>query len=85
MKTWKSAAAVLPVLALLGACGGGQEIVTTNSGSVVLNDAQANMTFTNDEPANATGAGLAEVNGAAMMNDSAMMNEANAAMPMNGM
>jgi hypothetical protein len=59
------------MLALVGACGGGgQEIVTTNSGGVVLNDAQANMTFTNDEPANATAGRPMAANEAAMMNES---------------
>ena len=41
-------ASTLPVLALLGACGGGNDITTTNDNNVVLNDAQANYAFTND-------------------------------------
>jgi hypothetical protein len=40
--------AIVPPLALLGACGGGQEIVTTNANNVVLNDAHANFAFSND-------------------------------------
>ncbi|KQM22851.1 hypothetical protein ASE73_01000 [Sphingomonas sp. Leaf24] len=41
------AVATLPVLALLGACGG-QEITTTNDNNVVLNDVYANAAFRND-------------------------------------
>jgi hypothetical protein len=51
-------ASALPVFALLGACGGGTEITTTNDNNVVLNDAHANFAFTNDgdTPANDAGA-----------------------------
>ena len=70
---------LLPVFSLAGACGGGgQEIVTTNSGAVVLNDAQSNMTFTNDEPANATAGRPMDANEAAM-------SDANATSMANGM
>jgi len=52
-RCWRStmtrfaAAAALPVLALLGACGG-QEITTTNDSNVVSNDVYANAAFRND-------------------------------------
>jgi hypothetical protein len=53
--------AALPLLAALGGCGGGNDIVTTNDNNVVLNDAQANYASTNDGevPANATGGAMA--------------------------
>lgn len=57
-------ASTLPVLALLGACGGGNEITTTNDNNVVLNDAQANYAFTND--------GDMTANDAAMMSNDTM-------------
>ncbi len=46
--------AALPAALALAACGGGQEITTTDSNNVVLNDAHANVAFTNDDevPAN---------------------------------
>ncbi|TKD52980.1 hypothetical protein [Sphingomonas baiyangensis] len=39
--------ALIPALGLI-ACGSPDEIATTNSGNVVLNDAQANYAFEND-------------------------------------
>ncbi|KQM59870.1 MULTISPECIES: hypothetical protein [unclassified Sphingomonas] len=42
-----AAAAALPLVALLGACGG-QEITTTNDANVVSNDVYANAAFRND-------------------------------------
>jgi len=44
----------LPVLALVAACGKGSDagdIVTTNTGNVVLNDAQENYAFRGDNEA----------------------------------
>ena len=43
----------VPMLAMMAACGSGDrgragDIVTTNAGDVVLNDAQANYTFRGD-------------------------------------
>lgn len=38
----------VPAALTLAACGGAQEIPVTNTGNVVLNDAQANYAFTND-------------------------------------
>ncbi|HEX8419973.1 MAG TPA: hypothetical protein VF638_08175 [Sphingomonas sp.] len=45
--------AALPLLAAIGGCGQGErggagDIVTTNTGDVVLNDAQANYAFRGD-------------------------------------
>jgi hypothetical protein len=64
--------ALLPVVAAISACGESQrgdagEIVTTNAGNVVLNDAQANYAFEGDNeqvgnqstPAAGTASGLA--------------------------
>lgn len=70
-------AATLPMLALLGACGG-NDISTTNDNNVVLNDSQDNYAFTND--------GEMPANGSDTMSGSSMdgMN-GNAAMPANGM
>jgi hypothetical protein len=58
---------MLPLVALLGACGGGDEVRVTNDENVVLNDSYDNMAFSNDgeDPANATGGG-------AMGNDAMM-------------
>ena len=60
---------VLPALAVLAACGQGDgggraELVETNTGSIVMNDAQTNQALqsTNEQPANrgaATSAGSA--------------------------
>ncbi|GAA0437917.1 MULTISPECIES: hypothetical protein [Sphingomonas] len=48
---------MLPLVALLGACGGGEEVRVTNDENVVLNDSYDNMAFSNDgeDPANAAG------------------------------
>ncbi|MBB3911281.1 hypothetical protein [Sphingomonas desiccabilis] len=48
---------MLPLVALLGACGGGEEVRVTNDENVVLNDSYDNMAFSNDgeDPANAVG------------------------------
>ncbi len=50
MASWKPLAG-LSAAALLAACGGADnEIPLTNTGQVILNDAQANYQFRNDEP-----------------------------------
>jgi hypothetical protein len=74
----KPLAAVLPVVALLAACGGKDNaITTTNTENVILNDQQSGAEFRNDDPsfgndggganavdANATDANIAAMNGA---------------------
>lgn len=59
----------LPVVALVSACGGGNEVVTTNANNVILNDAQENHTFTSDEP---PPNGLDAVTSDAMGNDAGL-------------
>lgn len=69
---------MLPLVALLGACGGGDEVRVTNDSNVVLNDSYGNMAFSNDgeDPANLAGsAGGAD----AAMTSNGM--DANATMP----
>lgn len=39
----------LPAALAIAACGGGQDIATTDGNNVVLNDAHANVAFTNDD------------------------------------
>lgn len=72
---------MLPLVALLGACGGGgDEVRVTNDSNVVLNDSYDNMAFSNDgeDPANVAGsAGGAD--GGMMANES----DANAMAPAN--
>lgn len=68
----------VPAALLLAACGGGQDIAVTNDNNVVLNDAHANTTFTND--------GEMPANDPAMANGMEPMNTAdpmmgNTAMP----
>lgn len=68
----------LPPIALMAACSGepatDQTATVTNTGNVVLNDAQANYTFQNDEIVNT------------MADDAAAMNAmANGTAPSNGM
>jgi hypothetical protein len=58
----------LAIAAALAACGGEQEIVTTNSGNVVPGGRQADMNFTNDEPANMTAGRPMDANEIAAMN-----------------
>lgn len=70
----------LPPIALLAACGGNatdQTATTTNTGNVILNDAQANYSFENDAILNTA------ADDAAAMN--AVDGDANGAMPANGM
>ena len=64
-------ASALPVLALLSACGGGNEITTTNDNNVVLNDAHANYAFSNEDevPANGAGAMSHDMGNGTMSND----------------
>lgn len=54
MSAFRLSIVALPALALLAACGDGSsnEVVQTNTGNVILNDAQANYAFENDEVAN---------------------------------
>jgi len=56
----------LPAALALAACGGGDDITVTNDNNVVLNDAHANVAFTND--------GEMGANDAMMANDTGMMN-----------
>jgi hypothetical protein len=70
---------MLPLVALLGACGGGgDEVRVTNDSNVVLNDSYDNMAFSNDgeDPANVAGS-AGGPDGAMMANDTAT----NATMP----
>lgn len=70
----------LPPIALLAACGGtatDQTATTTNTGNVILNDAQANYSFENDAVLNTAADDAAATN--------AMGNDMNGAMPANGM
>ncbi|MFV1920021.1 hypothetical protein VPH46_11430 [Sphingomonas sp. MJ1 (PH-R8)] len=69
---------MLPLVALLGACGGGEEVRVTNDENVVLNDSYDNMAFSNDgeDPANAMGS-AGGTDGAMMGNGT----DANMAMP----
>ena len=64
-------ASALPALALLSACGGGNEIVTTNDNNVVLNDAHSNYAFANEGemPANDAGAMAHDMGNDTMSND----------------
>ncbi|MCC2975339.1 hypothetical protein LK533_01460 [Sphingomonas sp. PL-96] len=71
---------MLPLVALLGACGGGgDEVRVTNDSNVVLNDSYDNMAFSNDgeDPANAAGSAGGSMDGAMLANDS----EANTTAP----
>jgi hypothetical protein len=74
----------LPPIALLAACGGetpaDQGAVVTNTGNVILNDAQADYQFKNDEPVNTLADDAAAMN--AMDGGMGMANET---MPANGM
>ena len=73
----------LPLLALVSACGGGgNELVTTNSNNVILNDAQENFAFTNDDRPTENEAGMA--NGTAVANDAGMTDNVTADPAANG-
>lgn len=74
----------LPLVALLGACGGGEEVRVTNDNNVVLNESYDNMAFSNDgeDPDNfgdlegaATG-NATDANGTAINGTMPMANEA---------
>jgi len=72
----------LGATAMLSACGSGErgntsDIVTTNSGNVILNDAQQNYAFTgdNEQVANSMGGSTdPTMNDGAMVNQGAMSN-----------
>lgn len=73
----------LPPIALLAACGGGtpadQSMTTTNTGNVILNDAQANYSFEDNAILNPAADDAAAMNAmagedAGMMNDMAPAN-----------
>lgn len=73
----------LPPIALLAACGGeapaDTTVTTTNTGNIILNDAQANYSFENDAILNTPAEDAAAMNAAT---DAEMANEMP---PANGM
>ncbi|MFV0622778.1 hypothetical protein ACBY01_02030 [Sphingomonas sp. ac-8] len=73
----------LPLVALLGACGGGEDVRVTNDNNVVLNDSYDNMAFSNDgeDPTNMGGVdgmmgNATDANGTAAGGAMPMTNEA---------